>query len=1054
MTRLFRYVSSCVKKHYLWLGCLVFMLLLSCLVFMLLFFLFWFSTIGPNSPTAGGDDASTGTTTTTWRNFSNMFSSDNSYTDTTNNVNIGLTTYYLRATGFNFSIPTGATINGISVGIEKKAWNAGFYDNAVRIIKNGEIGTTDKSNINAWPTLDGTGTYGSSSDLRWTGWTSADINNPNFGFAISAINSGATNSKPSVDWINITVTYTPDTTPPTFAGVTSWATYTGVRIWTWTYTWNVIITFADESLLSWATLDGAPYVSWTAIRAEWTHVFVVTDAAGNSTGATFTIQLSFDQKIFNDFVLNLWYVATTTSILPLAEEVLLWSADINASEFSGNLLTPIVMQSSVPYSWLVGEVQVVAHWLVTILLSWSTYTGVVHSPVFQNPSIYSWIFGTTPLSALSVWASGAHIALTDTFDNPVYAIVRMPVPGATANDLMNIYDSDNGSNFVLHAVTVVRLIGGDPYVVFPTSHFSVFVTVPNNGLAISADKASNSASWSAYTLLDDVVIAEVLNNDFAASQTDATLILTAPANWQFKPGSGSVSYIGTPPWQTDITGASLVVTSWTATITFSTDGVADKFDTLTIAGLQLQALSGNIIPSVGEIYRTCANLGTANIVGVSCDSTPFWSLIQEAGTANRMITTLPGQTFVAGIGNSGTALSQSAGVSFDISKLTAVDQFNTIATSYAWNKTISYAGPLWAYTTGVSFVDGQSTTLLHTTLTQVWTWLTIASTDGTLSGLASSSFAVLDVTPPTFSWVMSWVIYTGSVSISFSDDNPWVTATLNGNAYIGGTLIAVNWTYVFIVTDSAGNSTWATFSILATTTSVWGGWGGWAGIQKDTCSKGDLSPSVYDGTCEASKIMPQGFSDAISWTHAVAWDITNSPFSTELNAAYLYAFAHGITTMNTIQKADMEWNLIRAHMAKMIVNYAIRVLGKVPNTWLICEFSDMSAETPEMQFYARFACKLGLMWLNDDGTPSNRFYPNNRVTRAQFGTVLSRVLYDNTYNSDLLNGSRYGAHLQALKTAGIMTRINQPLMRELRGYVMLMLMRAVWHQSDMLTGMQ
>ena len=37
---------------------------------------------------------------------------------------------------------------------------------------------------------------------------------------------------------------------------------------------------------------------------------------------------------------------------------------------------------------------------------------------------------------------------------------------------------------------------------------------------------------------------------------------------------------------------------------------------------------------------------------------------------------------------------------------------------------------------------------------------------------------------------------------------------------------------------------------------------------------------------------------------------------------------------------------------------------------------------------------------------------------------------------------RYSKHLQALKEAKVMMRISTPMMLELRGYVMLMLMRA------------
>jgi hypothetical protein len=57
-----------------------------------------------------------------------------------------------------------------------------------------------------------------------------------------------------------------------------------------------------------------------------------------------------------------------------------------------------------------------------------------------------------------------------------------------------------------------------------------------------------------------------------------------------------------------------------------------------------------------------------------------------------------------------------------------------------------------------------------------------------------------------------------------------------------------------------------------------------------------------------------------------------SHFSPELNAAYLYAYNIGITTQSTVQQADLTGSLIRKHLAKMISNFAIKELGKTPNT--------------------------------------------------------------------------------------------------------------------------
>jgi hypothetical protein len=65
--------------------------------------------------------------------------------------------------------------------------------------------------------------------------------------------------------------------------------------------------------------------------------------------------------------------------------------------------------------------------------------------------------------------------------------------------------------------------------------------------------------------------------------------------------------------------------------------------------------------------------------------------------------------------------------------------------------------------------------------------------------------------------------------------------------------------------------------------------------------------------------------------------------------------------MPAIQKANMEGTLIRSNMAKMMVNYAIKVLKMTPNTGLVCYFSDVSIQTPELKLYIKYACQLGLM---------------------------------------------------------------------------------------------
>lgn len=160
------------------------------------------SSEGPNSGVTFSQDTSWGNLS--WSNTSNLGSSDNSYA--TVSTIAGYKTYYLTATNFGFSIPSGATIDGIIVEWEGHFQYSSGSDSRVRIIKGGTIGATDKASGTNWPTSDAYRSYGGISDLWGESWTYSDINASTFGATISVIaGSGGTFS---MDHVRITVYYT------------------------------------------------------------------------------------------------------------------------------------------------------------------------------------------------------------------------------------------------------------------------------------------------------------------------------------------------------------------------------------------------------------------------------------------------------------------------------------------------------------------------------------------------------------------------------------------------------------------------------------------------------------------------------------------------------------------------------------------------------------------------------------------------------------------------------------------------------------------------------
>lgn len=160
-----------------------------------------------------------------------------------------------------------------------------------------------------------------------------------------------------------------------------------------------------------------------------------------------------------------------------------------------------------------------------------------------------------------------------------------------------------------------------------------------------------------------------------------------------------------------------------------------------------------------------------------------------------------------------------------------------------------------------------------------------------------------------------------------------------------------------------------------------------------------------------------------------------SSYPEELKKAYFFAHGLDVTTKPTIDEADLGGKLIRAHLAKMIVNYATKVLDMVPDTSKVCEFTDIANQPDEFQWYIKAACQLGLM----HGDGNDKFLPAGYVTRGDFATVLSRALFGEQFSHG--GPDYYSDHIKTLKDLQIFKDTN-PKIKELRWNAMLMLMRA------------
>ena len=149
--------------------------------------------------------------------------------------------------------------------------------------------------------------------------------------------------------------------------------------------------------------------------------------------------------------------------------------------------------------------------------------------------------------------------------------------------------------------------------------------------------------------------------------------------------------------------------------------------------------------------------------------------------------------------------------------------------------------------------------------------------------------------------------------------------------------------------------------------------------------------------------------------------------------AYVRSLNNSITTQDSVAKANLAWKITREEMAKMISNYAINILWKKPDTTKSCYFVDSNIN-PDLVESVTKSCQL---WLMGQGISS--FRPKDNVTRAEFWTVLSRALW---WNKNEWWITYYQNHLKALKAEWIMNNISSPMDKEIRWYVMLMMMRS------------
>ena len=291
----------------------------------------------------------------------------------------------------------------------------------------------------------------------------------------------------------------------------------------------------------------------------------------------------------------------------------------------------------------------------------------------------------------------------------------------------------------------------------------------------------------------------------------------------------------------------------------------------------------------------------------------------------------------------------------------------------------------------------------------------------------------------TLNEVSNWTISTDK-EVAKEWDTVTLTATPNSNYNFTSWTVKNGDADVTVTNNTftmpAGN---VTVSATFTKKSSWGGGGSSSNSSNTTTNDWDDTPddTADDPTQGDTTTINPELTDVESQEWYDNWwdqkEVLDNGLTRELNNAYEFAFRAGITTMKSAENANMEWTLNRIAMAKMLSQYAINVLGKKPDTSRTPNFWDVAYNLDkDYDNGVTLAYQLGIMgiWIDE-------FRPYDEVPRAEFVTALSRLLYGLADWTD----NYYSTHMAKLQKEWIITNTD-PNLLELRGYVMLMLMRS------------
>ncbi|UAY52835.1 hypothetical protein [Ferruginibacter albus] len=410
------------------------------------------TSVGPGEGFSNTGADGSGIGSVSWSNPGNVISNDNSYATAT--VTSSSASHYLQATNYGFTIPTEATIKGITVTVGRfgSSSSSGIIDNSIKLIKAGSIVGSSLASTSTWSTSEAVATYGGATNLWGNTLTPADINSSNFGVALSVKTNSSSNRTASVDYMTIAVTYS-GTYKSQFISMDA-----GSSAWCQGETRTVSITVKNNGTLTWTT--GWPQINlgvkWNTNNTIWDDYHVRTSANNLAPGATgtfsFTIQAS--NATGGPTYTTPLSAGTNNLTFDVVDELISWFAGNGGGTGPGNsVFTSSSQTISAPGTTAtVGGTQNICGNLTTLSLGGNTpTTGTALWSQTGGP-------GTTTFSGGSTGSSTATASLSGTYNytwtitnggcsssaSVLVNYLTLPAAAATKTDI-SCFGANNGT---------------------------------------------------------------------------------------------------------------------------------------------------------------------------------------------------------------------------------------------------------------------------------------------------------------------------------------------------------------------------------------------------------------------------------------------------------------------------------------------------------------------------------------------------------------------------------------------------------------------------------